>query len=92
VCPPTITQPFLPYRKKDNTLLFPTGKFLSVYYSEELKYAIDLGYDIIPISGYFFEKKSTNPFINFVSSLFASRQEVKRKVVTKHCHTYTRHL
>lgn len=48
VCPTTITRPFLPYKKQNNTLLFPTGKFWGVYYSEELKYARDLGYQIIP--------------------------------------------
>ena len=35
VCPRTITRPFLPYRDHKNTLLFPTGKFVGVYYSEE---------------------------------------------------------
>ena len=39
VCPSTITRPFLPYKDYNNTLLFPTGKFVGVYYSEELKYA-----------------------------------------------------
>lgn len=48
VCPSTITRPFLPYRKdKDSPLLFPTGKFVGVYYyySEELIFARDLGYN-----------------------------------------------
>ncbi|KAK4354153.1 hypothetical protein RND71_026347 [Anisodus tanguticus] len=31
--------PFLPYRMKDRTLVFPIGKFVGVYFSEELKYA-----------------------------------------------------
>ena len=50
---------------------------MGVYYSEELKYARDLGYKIFPIRGYLFEKKHS-PFSSFVSSLFASRQEAKK--------------
>lgn len=54
VCPKTIKRPFLPYRDKNNTLLFPTGDFIGVYYSEELKYPRGLGYTVIPLSGYLF--------------------------------------
>ena len=71
------TRPFLPYKKQNNTLLFPTGKFWGVYYSEELKYARDLGYQIIPLRGYLFEEM-ISPFESFVSDLFASRQEAKK--------------
>lgn len=58
VCPKTISKPFLPLRGRDenNTLIFPTGEFVGVYYSEEFKYARDLGYKVIPISGYLFER------------------------------------
>ncbi|XP_075479404.1 DNA polymerase-like [Primulina tabacum] len=77
VCPTTISKPFLPYKEKNGTLLFPTGKFIGVYYSEELKFARDLGYDIIPLRGYLFEKKSS-PFEGFISHLYESRQEAKK--------------
>lgn len=77
VCPSTITRPFLPYRVINNTLLIPTGKFVGVYYSEEFIYARDLGYKIIHLRGYLFEKKPS-PFGSFVSSLFGKRQEAKK--------------
>jgi len=77
VCPKTIKKPFLPYRDKNDTLLFPTGEFVGVYYTEELKYARDLGYTVIPISGYLF-KKMESPFSSFVSSLFESRLEARK--------------
>ena len=77
VCPRTIHRPFLPYRDHNKTLLFPTGKFVGVYFSEELIYARDLGYKIIPLRGYLFEKKPS-PFGSFVSSLFGKRQEAKK--------------
>lgn len=76
VCPKTIKKPFLPYRDKNNTLIFPTGEFVGVYYSEELKYARGLGYTVLPISGYLFERMES-PFRDFVSSLFESRLEAR---------------
>lgn len=78
VCPKTIKKPFLPYRDKNGTLIFPTGEFLGVYYSEELKYAVGIGYKVIPISGYLFERKES-PFKDFVSSLFSSRLEARKE-------------
>lgn len=78
VCPKTIKKPFLPYIDKNKTLIFPTGEFVGVYYSEELKYARGLGYTVIPISGYLFEGK-VSPFRDFVSSLFESRLEARKE-------------
>jgi len=77
VCPKTIKKPFLPYRDKNNTLIFPTGEFVGVYYTEELKYARGLGYTVLPISGYLF-KRMESPFQSFVSSLFESRLEARK--------------
>ncbi|KAK6120363.1 hypothetical protein DH2020_045843 [Rehmannia glutinosa] len=77
-CPETIKRPFLPYRDPKKTLIFPTGKFVGVYYSEELKYARDLGYTIVPLKGYLFNKLDSRPFESFVSDIFEKRQEAKR--------------
>nr|YP_010352581.1 hypothetical protein MFQ53_mgp44 [Bidens parviflora]UIR98934.1 hypothetical protein [Bidens parviflora] len=77
VCPKTINKPFLPYREKNETLVFPTGEFVGVYYSEELKFARDLGYTVLPLSGYIYEERES-PFKEFVSSLFSSRLEAKK--------------
>lgn len=76
-CPNTIKRPFLPFKDKNNTLLFPTGEFIGVYYTEELLFAERLGYNIIPLKGYLFEKK-VSPFEGFVSELYSRRQEAKR--------------
>ena len=76
-CPKSIKKPFLPYRNKDGTLIFPTGTFVGVYYSEELKYARDIGYTIIPICGYLFEEMES-PFKGYVHSLFESRSNAKK--------------
>lgn len=47
-----------------------------MYYCEEFKYARGLGYTVIPISGYLFERMES-PFRDFVSSLFESRLEAR---------------
>lgn len=79
VCPETIKKPFLPYRdKKTDTLIFPTGAFVGVYYSEELKFAKSLGYTVLPLSGYLYERKES-PFDRFVNELFSSRLEAKKE-------------
>ncbi|MED6126280.1 hypothetical protein PIB30_076828, partial [Stylosanthes scabra] len=52
-------------------------EFIGVYYSEELKYAKKLGYRVIPLSGYLFDRKGT-PFRDFVSNLYESRLNAKK--------------
>jgi DNA polymerase elongation subunit (family B) len=76
-CPESIVRPFLPYQQvKDPTLLFPTGEWIGVYYTEEFKYAKRLGYTVIPIKGYLFQKRET-PFKDYVGSLFERRLQAK---------------
>ncbi|KAL2897238.1 DNA polymerase [Bienertia sinuspersici] len=77
-CPAEIKRPFLPYRGKDKTLIFPTGEFVGAYYSEELKYTKSLGYTVIPLSGYIFEEMES-PFKSYVSTLFKSRLQAKKE-------------
>lgn len=78
VCPSSIERPFLPFKEKSGTLIFPTGKFIGVYYSEEFKFARTLGYEIIPLRGYFFEKKKS-PFEGVINDLHSSRLEAKKR-------------
>nr|YP_010254605.1 DNA polymerase [Ganoderma sichuanense]QUA00738.1 DNA polymerase [Ganoderma sichuanense] len=47
-CPRDIIRPVLPTEDKGRTL-FPTGKFTGVYFSEEIKAVIPLGYKILRI-------------------------------------------
>lgn len=55
-CPDNMKIPFLPV-KKDNKLIYPTGKFEGTYFSEEILYAKTLGYEIEIIQGYYFTEK-----------------------------------
>lgn len=75
-CPKTMNRPFLPYRNKNGGLLFPTGEWVGVYYSEELKYAKKLGYTVVPLRGYLF-KQMESPFVNFGTSMFENRKKAK---------------
>lgn len=77
-CPSSIKRPFLPIMRDDKTLLFPTGKWVGTYYSEELKYAATLGYEILPLSGYLFKRRSS-PFKGYVTNLFEERSKAKRE-------------
>lgn len=76
-CPDTLNIPLLPYRDpKSNTLLFPTGRFRGVYFTEELKMARDIGYNIELERGYLFEKKES-PFAEFVTGIYEERKKAK---------------
>lgn len=78
VCPDDMQRPFLPYRGEEKTLFFPTGTFDGVYFSEELKYAVTLGYRVYPLSGYLFTRMES-PFKGFVSDIYQKRLEAKKK-------------
>lgn len=43
-----ISRPFLPYKNEQGILLFPTGKWIGTYYSEELKYAPRIRHETTP--------------------------------------------
>ncbi|KAF3679965.1 hypothetical protein FXO37_03585 [Capsicum annuum] len=45
-----------------SSLIFPSGTFVGVYFSKELKFAIKLGYTVLLLKGYLFEKGSSQKF------------------------------
>ncbi|PHT49273.1 hypothetical protein CQW23_13481 [Capsicum baccatum] len=78
--PPDMKRPFLLYRTSKNTLIFPTGEFVGVYYSKELKYAKTIGYQVTPLCGYIFQKMDPcSPFKDFVTMLSIERIKAKKK-------------
>ncbi|KAF6172809.1 hypothetical protein GIB67_034661 [Kingdonia uniflora] len=77
ITPKNIDKPFLPIRDKNGSLLFPKGKFIGAYLSDELRYAQKLEYKIFPLKGYTFEKKPT-PFKNFIFKVCESRLTPKK--------------
>lgn len=78
-CPEDIQRPFLPFKRSgDGTLVFPTGKFVGVYFSEELKFAEEHGYLVVPLRGWQFDRMKS-PFYDFVHDLYQRRLEAKEK-------------
>lgn len=65
----------LPVRLESG-LTFPYGEWEGWYFSEELKFAKENGYDIQVIKGYQFDKV-TNIFDNFVNTLMKIKQNPK---------------
>lgn len=78
VCPKDMSRPFLPYKEDNGQLIFPTGVFLGVYWSEELKFAEKQGYMVYPLQALQYKKVKT-PFKEFVNELYSQRLEAKKK-------------
>jgi hypothetical protein len=67
-CPSTIKMPVLlqirTYRNNNNRIIFPTGVWTGVYFSEILKEVVKYGYEVTPINGQEFTKaKLFNDYI-----------------------------
>jgi len=71
-CPKNMLRPILPYKSKDNKTIFPTGKWIGVYFSEELKAVVKLGYNIQLINGYEFTKEYI--FKDYVEHFYESKK------------------
>lgn len=72
--PSDLYRPVLPF-KKGGVVIYPTGEFEGVYFSEELKYAQSKGYKITPKCGYTFERG--RPFTTFMEYFYNKRIEDK---------------
>lgn len=55
-CPKDIKYPLLQWRTKDGRVIYLTGKFKGIYFSEELKEVMKYGYTVNPIKGQMFSK------------------------------------
>ena len=74
---PSIFIPVLPI-KIENLTYFPIGKWKNIYFSEELKLAIKMGYKITPLWGLEYKEKA-KIFNNFVSDMYDARIKSKTK-------------
>ena len=70
-CPEDIKIPLLPH-KYNNKTIFPTGKWIAIYFSEELKAVASHGYKITLIKGYQFSK--INYFEEYVEHFFNNKK------------------
>jgi hypothetical protein len=78
-CPTSVLRPLLPYRINGRTI-FPNGKWIATYFSEEIKAVLpkNLGYQFKLISGYDFTSQYL--FNNYVKDLYRVKQEAKGSV------------
>jgi hypothetical protein len=76
-CPSTILKPILvTTRKGSEELLCPVGRWVDVYFSEELKYALSLGYTFKVLRGLSYRKSKI--FTDFVNTLHTIRVKYAR--------------
>jgi hypothetical protein len=73
-CPKDIIRPLLPYKYKGETI-HPTGNWIDVYFSEELKAVSKYGYNIKLIRGYEFSK--FYPFNEYVNEFYENKKNAK---------------
>ena len=67
-CPKNINIPLLPYRNSNDDVIYPTGIWKGVYFSELLKTVIKHGYKVKPIDGHEFYKAYL--FTNYVNHFY----------------------
>ena len=75
-CPENLNKPFLTYNHPEFGLITPVGSWTAVYFSEELKYAIKLGYTFKYIEG--IEFNQIRPFNNYINDLYNKRIKCKK--------------
>nr|YP_010160567.1 DNA polymerase [Gymnopilus junonius]QRH17753.1 DNA polymerase [Gymnopilus junonius] len=82
--PNNIKIPILPYRALGKTF-YPLGKWKGVYFSEEIKEAIKLGYKIEPLTGYEFSKYNLfDDYINHFYEIKKNSQGSQRFIAKMH--------
>jgi hypothetical protein len=74
-CPTNMLRPVLPFHMNGKTI-YPVGTWKGVYFSEELKAVVKLGYQITLIRGYEFTR-TKDLFTNYVNTFY----ELKRTSV-----------
>lgn len=74
---PDNLDPTVLWVKKDGHLLFPTGRFKGIYPIPELRKAMELGYEIKPVRGLFYNT-GTRVFTNYIDVIYNKRKEAKK--------------
>lgn len=70
--PKNILNPLLPY-KKDGKTIYPTGTWIGIYFSQELKAVMKHGYKVQPIKGYEFSK--IDLFTEYVQHFYSLKRD-----------------
>jgi len=59
-------------------LFFPHGEWRAAYCLNELRYALELGVEVLSVEWAILSKRTFNPFADFVDALWAKRQELRQ--------------
>ena len=92
ICPDSIIRPVLPVKFNGKTI-YPNGKWIGTYFSEELKEVIKLGYIVKPIIGYEFSK--IDLFSNYVNHFYQEKKVstgAQRFIAKMHLATQTNYM
>jgi hypothetical protein len=83
-CPKNMLKPVLPYKHLGKTI-YPTGCWIGIYFSEELKAVQKLGYKITLIKGYEFSKLDLfSDYIKFFYSIKKNSTGPQRFIAKMH--------
>ena len=88
-CPLNITVPFLPYRDPDSgKTIHPVGNWVSMYFSEEIKAAMEIGYTFEFLRGISFTKRSLfNEYIDHFYGIKKTHTGATRWIAKLHLNT-----
>ena len=81
-CPKSLYIPFLTVNHPQYGLISPVGEWVDTYFSEEIKYALTLGYEFEYFSYYKFEKEII--FNDYVNDIYSQRVLNKDKKDLSH--------
>jgi len=80
LCPITMERPVLPYHMNGKTV-YPVGTWKGIYFSEELKAVVKLGYHIKLLKGYEFSKANLfDSYINYFYEIKKTSTGVERNM------------
>ena len=73
-CSNSVNRPVLPLKYNGKTI-YPKGRWIGTYFSEELKAVEKLGYIIKPLEGYAFSK--FKPFTDYINHFYLQKKNSK---------------
>lgn len=69
--------PVLPYRREDNKVIFPNGRFRGWWANEELEFAVSQGVKILKFYRGYEAMYECRPFDNYIGKLYFERKKAK---------------
>lgn len=84
-CPKDIKIPLLPYRNMNNQIIYPTGTWTGIYFSELLKEVMKHGYIVKPINGHEFSKENVfNKYVHYFYHIKKTTSGIAKFIAKMH--------